>query len=94
MILKFELEPTPNSRVQPPKQSDTGTRLLLVTLKPNHLPNRADLSRYLDGFDVLSARSVAGRVCIMKMIIKTVGNAPLLRHSSGEYHDGGAGTSL
>jgi hypothetical protein len=46
--------------VQPLKQSDTGTRPLLVTLKPNHLPNRANLSRYLDGFDVLSARSVAG----------------------------------
>jgi hypothetical protein len=30
----------------------------------------------------------------MKKKIKTAGNAPLLRHSSGEYQDGGAGTSL
>jgi hypothetical protein len=46
------------------QQSDTGpntgARPFLVTLKPNHLPNRADLSRFLGGFDVLSAHSVAG----------------------------------
>ena len=84
--------------MQPFKLFDIGTnastRRFLVTLKPNHLPNRADLSRFLDGFDVLSARSVAGRVCMKMIIIKTAGNAPLLRHSSGEYHDGGAGTSI
>jgi hypothetical protein len=68
-------------------------RPFLVTLKPNHFPNRAELSRFLDRFHMLSARSEAGRLW-MKMILKIAELAPLLRHSSGEYHDDGAGTSI
>jgi hypothetical protein len=79
------------------KLSDIGThagaRRFLVTLKPNHFRNRADLSRFLVRFNVLSARLEAGRLS-MKMILETAGLAPLLRHSSGEYHDGGAGKSI
>lgn len=84
--------------MQPFKLFDIGTnastRRFLVTLKPNHLPNRADLSRFLDRFKVLSARSEAGRLWMKTKIKKIAEHAPLLRHSSGEYHDGGAGTSI
>jgi hypothetical protein len=65
----------------------------LVTHIPKHLPNRADLSRFLDRFDALSARSVLGRLC-KNLTINIAGHAPLLRNSSGEHHDGGAGTSI
>ena len=83
--------------MQPFKLFDIGTnastRRFLVTLKPNHLPNRADLSRFLDRFKVLSARSEAGRLW-MKTITKNTEHAHLLRYNSGEYLDGGAGTSI
>jgi hypothetical protein len=73
--------------------TNAGACRFLVTLKPNHFPNHADVSRFLVRFNVLSARSEAGRLW-MKMIIKIAGHAPLLRHSSGEYHDDGAGKSI
>jgi hypothetical protein len=86
-----------DSRVQPLKQSDTGTVTgtchFFVRLKPKHFPNRADLSRFLDRFDMLNARSVRGGA-LDDHAVKTAGHAPLLRHNSGEHHNGGAGTSI
>ena len=40
--------------------TDAGARRFLVTLKPNHFRNRADLSRFLVRFNVLSARLGSG----------------------------------
>jgi hypothetical protein len=74
-------------------ETTAGTRPFLVTLKPNHFPNHASVSRFLDGFNVLSPRSEAGRLW-MKTITKNTEHAHLLRYNSGEYLDGGAGTSI
>ena len=65
--------------------------LSLVTLKPNRFPNRAEVSRLFDRFKEPSTFLEAGRRWIRK---KSSEHAPLLRNSCGEYHDGGAGTSI
>jgi hypothetical protein len=38
----------------------TGTRHFCVTLKPKNFPNRVGRGRFLDQFDMLITRSVAG----------------------------------
>ena len=84
------------SRVHLLKPSSTGTITgachFFVRLKPKLFPNRDGLSRFLDRFDMLVRARYAGALWMTKQ--QNCRHAPLLRHSSGEYHNGGAGTSI
>jgi hypothetical protein len=83
-------------RVHSLKPSESGTITgachFLVRLKPKHFPNRGGLGRFLDRFDMLVRARYAGALWMTMQ--QNCQHAPLLRHSSGEHHNGGAGTSI
>jgi hypothetical protein len=81
------------SHVQPLKQHDTAQLLVHATF----VALKLNISRIGPAFfwtDSTRIRALSSGALWMTMTIKTAGRAPLLRHSSGEHHDGGAGTSI
>jgi hypothetical protein len=76
------------SRVRPLfKSPGTGTTTgrYCATLKPKDFPDRTAPGRFLDRFEMLSARSVAGRFWITRKMRSSSRNAPLLRTVAGSF---------
>jgi hypothetical protein len=83
------------SRVQPLKQHDTAQIPVHATFASHTNLKIPEPCRPWSLFGpIRHAECALGSGALwMTMTIKTAGPAPLLRHSSGEYHNGGAGTS-